>query len=156
MNALDVFDLRILNALQRDGALTNNALAEVAHLSASQCSRRRAALEAQGIIQGYRAHLNAERLGMGLLAIVRLNMKNHDRDSHAALSRWLQNQPEVQSAYSATGDADYILMVRLPDLERFSGFVHDKLMVQPQIAQVRSDLVLKSLKEDSALDLSHL
>lgn len=150
---LDTYDLRILEALQSDGAMTNNMLADIVHLSASQCSRRRAALEASGVIEGYQARLSAEKLGMGLRAIVRLNMKTHDRESDAQLSNWLALQPEVEAAFSVSGDADYILTVRLPDLESFSVFIHEKLIIQPQIAQVRSDFVLRTLKDSAVLNL---
>ena len=152
--SLDSFDARILNALQHDGSLGNNALAEIVHLSASQCSRRRSALEAAGIIERYRACLNADALGMKLHAIVRLNMKNHDQSSDEALSKWLSSQPEIQSAFSLSGDADYILTVRVADLETFSHFIHDKLLRQPQIEQVRSEFVLKTLKDTPALQVS--
>jgi DNA-binding Lrp family transcriptional regulator len=150
---LDSYDVRILNALQHDVSLGNVDLAEIVHLSASQCSRRRAALEKAGVIEGYRACLNAEMLGLRLHAIVRLNMKNHDQISDEALSEWLRSQPEIQSAFSLSGDADYILTVRVEDLETFSRFIHDKLLRQPQIAQVRSEFVLKTLKDTPALQV---
>ena len=151
VRSFDSFDVRILDALQKDGALGNNKLAEIVHLSASQCSRRRAALEAAGVIEGYRACVNAKALGLNLHAIVRLNMKHHDEDSDRALSTWLSAQTEIQSAYSLSGDADYILTVRVEDLEVFSHFIHEKLLRQPQIAQVRSEFVLKTLKDNPAL-----
>ena len=150
---IDSYDVRILDALQKDGSLGNNQLAEIVHLSASQCSRRRAALEAAGIIEGYRARLNAHALGLKLHAIVRLNMKNHDDGSDRILSNWLSSQPEIQSAFSLSGDADYILTVRVEDLEVFSHFIHEKLLKQPQIAQVRSEFVLKTLKDNPALQI---
>lgn len=151
---LDSYDLRILDALQRDGSLGNNALAEIVHLSASQCSRRRSALEASGIIERYRACLNAHALGLKLYAIVRLNMGTHDRASDEALSRWFSAQEEIQSAYSLSGEADYMLTVRVEDLEAFSHFIHDKLLRQPQIAQVRSEFVLKTLKDTTVLQVN--
>ena len=148
---LDSYDVRILDALQQDGALSNAALSEVVHLSPSQCSRRRAALEAAGVIATYRAYLNANSVGLTLHGIVRLNMKNHDQGSDEALSKWLCDQPEIQSAFSLTGDADYLLTVRVADLEAFSMFIHEKLLRQPQIAQVRSEFILKTLKDSPAL-----
>jgi DNA-binding Lrp family transcriptional regulator len=151
---LDSYDVRILNALQRDGALSNNALAEIVHLSASQCSRRRAALEAAGVIERYRACLSAETLGLKLRAIVRVNMTKHDPDSDEVLSRWFTAQPEIQSAFSVSGDADYILSVLVTDLDAFSHFIHDKLLRQPQITQVRSEFILKTLKDDPALQVT--
>ena len=151
--SLDSYDVRILNALQHDGSLGNNALAEIVHLSASQCSRRRSALEVAGIIEGYRACLSADALGLKVQAIVRLNMKHHDQTSDESLSNWLSSQPEIQSAFSMTGDADYILTVRVSDLETFSHFIHNKLLRQSQIAQVRSEFVLKTLKDSPALQV---
>ena len=68
---LDSYDVRILNALQRDGSLSNIDLADIVHLSASQCSRRRAALETSGVIERYRACLSADILGLKLHAVVR-------------------------------------------------------------------------------------
>lgn len=152
--SLDSYDVRILDALQRDGALGNNALAGIVHLSPSQCSRRRAALEAAGIIEGYRAHLNAKVLGLKLHSIVRLNLKDHDQASDEALSKWFRDQPEIQSAFSLSGDADYILTVRVEDLEVYSQFVHEKLLRHPLIAQVRSEFVLKTLKDTQAVQVT--
>lgn len=153
LSGLDSYDVRILDALQKDASLSNVELAEIVHLSASQCSRRRAALEEEGVIEAYLAKLNAEFLGLKLRAIVRLNMKNHDQVDDVALSKWLTTQPEIQSAFSVSGDADYILTVRVDDLDTFSGFIHDKLLRQPQIAQVRSEFVLKTLKDTSAISI---
>ena len=150
---LDSYDVRILDALQRDASLSNVDLAGLVHLSASQCSRRRAALETSGLIAAYHARLNADILGLKLRAIVRLNMKNHDEGDDEALSRWLTTQPEIQSAFSVTGDADYILTVLVDTLETFSAFIHDKLLRQPQIAQVRSEFVLKTLKDTGVISV---
>lgn len=151
---LDSFDIRILTALQKDGALGNNALADIVHLSPSQCSRRRASLEASGVIEAYRACLSADKLGVKLRAIVRLNLTNHDRTADENLSAWLASRPEIQTAFSISGDADYVLLVRVADLESFSRFVHDKLLQHPLITQVRSEFVLKTLKDDTAIPLT--
>lgn len=151
---LDSYDVRILEALQQDGSLSNNALAEIVHLSASQCSRRRIALETAGVIERYRACLSARELGLALHSIVRLNMKTHDQASDEALSEWFQAQPEIQSAFSLSGDADYLLTVRVADLDTFSNFIHAKLLRRPEIAQVRSEFVLKALKDTQTLQVS--
>ena len=151
---LDSFDIRILEALQNDGAITNAALSEVVHLSPSQCSRRRAALEESGFVKRYQGCLSAEKLGFTLHAIVRLNLTQHDQNSHAELTHWLDRQPEVQEAYSVSGDADYTLIIRTRDLPSFSNFLHDRLMIQPLISQVRSEFVLRTLKQNRGFDLS--
>ena len=150
---MDHFDLAILDALQRDGALTNAALGEIVHLSASQCSRRRAALEQAGLIRGYAARLDAQMLGFGLRAIVRVTLRDHGQGHEDGFTRFLQGHPQVHSAFSVSGDADYVLDIRVRDLETFAAFVHEDLLPHPQVIQVRSEIVLKSAKEDGGLPL---
>ncbi|MCB1337961.1 MAG: Lrp/AsnC family transcriptional regulator [Maritimibacter sp.] len=151
---IDRYDRAILDALQRDGALTNAGLSELVNLSASQCSRRRAALEAAGMIEGYAARLNARKLGFGLRAMVRVNLKDHGKGTDRDFAAFLESAPEVASAFSVSGDADYILEIRTADLEAFAAFIHGRLLPHPQVGQVRSDIVLKTLKDRAGLDLS--
>lgn len=148
---LDRFDIAILVALQRDGATTNAALAEIVNLSASQCSRRRAALEAAGVIEGYSARLNAAKLGFGLRAIIRVNLSSHGQGKESDFARFVASQPQIRSAFSVSGDADYVLDIRSRDLEAFADFVHRHLLPHPQVAQVRSEIVLKTLKDDQGV-----
>lgn len=147
-NDLDGFDLAILKALQRDGAMTNATLAERVNLSASQCSRRRAALERAGVIAGYSARLNPLLLGVGLRAIIRVNLSSHGQGKDSAFARFVAGHAQIRSAYSVSGDADYVLDVQTRDLDAFSDFMHKQLLPHPQVAQVRSEIVLKTLKED--------
>ena len=151
---MDGFDIAILNALQRDGGMTNAALAELVNLSPSQCSRRRAALEEAGVIEGYAARLNPQKLGFGLRAIIRVNLRSHGQGKEDDFARFVAAHPQIRSAFSVSGDADYILDVRLRDLEAFSDFIHRHLLPQPQVAQVRSEIVLKTLKDDRSLVLA--
>lgn len=153
---MDHFDIAILDALQRDGAMTNAQLSELVGLSASQCSRRRAALERSGVIRRYAAQLDAGRLGLGLRALTRVNLKDHGRSSDAEFARFLETAPEVHAAFSVSGDADVILDIRTRDLAAFADFVHGRLLPLPQVAQVRSEIVLKTLKEGGAIDLASL
>lgn len=153
---LDDFDIAILRALQKDGALTNAALSQTVHLSASQCSRRRAALEDSGLIRGYGARLDGERLGFGMRAIVRVNLRRHGGDSERSFARFVATHPQVRSAFSVSGDADYVLDLRALDLESFARFIHEHLLPHEHVAQVRSEIVLRTVKDDPGFDLSHL
>ncbi|WP_108260567.1 Lrp/AsnC family transcriptional regulator [Mangrovicoccus ximenensis] len=153
---IDDYDRAILDALQRDGAMTNAALSEVVNLSASQCSRRRAALEAAGIIAGYAARLDAKKLGLGLRAIIRVNLRDHGQDKEESFARFLAVQPEIRAAFSVSGDADYVLVIDAADLEAFAEFVHGRLLPHPQVAQVRSEIVLKELKDRGGVALEAL
>ena len=148
---LDGFDIAILSALQKDGSLTNAALAEVVNLSPSQCSRRRAALEQAGVIEGYSARLNAARLGFGLRAIIRVNLSSHGQRKDDDFARFVESHAQIRSAFSVSGDADYVLDVRVRDLDAFADFVHRSLLPHPQVSQVRSEIVLKTLKDDRGL-----
>ncbi|QDA35986.1 Lrp/AsnC family transcriptional regulator (plasmid) [Paracoccus liaowanqingii] len=148
---LDGFDIAILAALQRDGAMTNAALSEAVNLSASQCSRRRTALERAGVIEGYGARLSAARLGYGLRAIIRVNLSSHGQTKETDFARFVARYPQVRSAFLVSGDADYILDVRTRDLEDFAEFVHRHLLPNPQVSQVRSEIVLKTIKDDPGI-----
>lgn len=151
---MDSFDHAILAALQRDGAMTNAALAEVVNLSASQCSRRRAALEEAGVIEGYTARLNPAALGYGLRAVIRVNLRSHGQGKDDDFARFVTGHPMIRSAFSVSGDADYVLDIRARDLDGFADFIHRHLLPHPQVAQVRSEIVLKTLKDERGLALS--
>lgn len=150
---IDEFDRAILNALQMDASLTNAQLSETVNLSASQCSRRRVALEQQGIIQGYSAILDAEALGFGLRAITRVNLTGHNAGIDEEFATFLDHQPQVRAAYSVSGDADYVIEIYVRDLKEFAEFMHQKLLVHPAVGQVRSEIVLKTMKDKRYLAL---
>ncbi len=151
--AIDSFDRAILLALQRDGSLTNAALAERVHLSPSQVSRRRAALEADGVIEGYSARLDAAALGFGLRAVTRVNLKAHSGRNDETFTSFVRGKPQVRAAYSVSGDADYVLQIHVRDLEAFADFIHRHLLPHPEVAHVRSEIVLTTLKENAGLPL---
>ncbi len=153
MTSIDRFDTAILKALQNNGAMTNAALAELVHLSASQCSRRRSALEEAGLIKGYAARLDATKLGYGLRAITRVNLQSHGQRSDGSFARFIQLHPQIRAAFSVAGDADYVLDLRMRDLDDFAEFLHEHLLPHPQVAHVRSEIVLKTLKEDEGISL---
>ena len=146
---MDSYDAAILNALQADGSLTNAALAEIVNLSASQCSRRRGALEAAGVITGYSARLDPRAVGFGLRAITRVNLRGHG--SEQSFLDFLDLREEVRAAHSASGDADYILDIYVRDLDAFATFIHTALLPHPQVAQVRSEIVLRTVKDAPGL-----
>lgn len=153
MMPVDSFDLKILAALQNDGRLTNQQLADVAGLSASQCSRRRMRLEEENVIAGYHADLSSELLGFGVIAFIQVTLATHSPDNAKKFRALMQRVDEIQEAYSLTGDADYVLKAVLRDLKGLSELVNDVLMPHPSVAHVRSSIVLDRLKETSKLPL---
>jgi DNA-binding Lrp family transcriptional regulator len=155
MISLDAFDFRILRALQDDGRLTNQNLAEMAGLSASQCSRRRMRLEEGKVISAYRAELAADALGFGVIAFIQITLATHSPDNAKKFRALVNRIDDIQEAYSLTGDADYVIKAVLRDLKSLSHLVNDILMPHPSVAHVRSSIVLDRLKESGKLPLRH-
>src|SRR6201985_3045980 len=153
MISVDAFDLKILGALQDDGRLTNQELAHLVGLSASQCSRRRMLLEEQKVIAGYHADLAGEALGFGLIAFVHITLATHSPDNAKKFRALVNRVDEIQEAYSLTGDADYVLKAVLRALKGLSDVVNNVLMPHPSVAHVRASIVLDRLKESTRLPL---
>ncbi|MEX2519550.1 MAG: Lrp/AsnC family transcriptional regulator [Paracoccaceae bacterium] len=150
---LDPFDRRILDLLQNDSSLTTAALAEQVALSASQCSRRRIALEEAGLITGYRAELDAARLGYMVEAFSRVTLAAHSESVVDDIAAFFNDLPEVLMAYTLTGDADYLLHVRVRSLDELASFVHRRLLPHPMVAHVRSDIVLQRVGRPKGVPL---
>ena len=153
---IDDFDARLLAALQDNGRLTNQELADRIGLSASQCSRRRAALEAAGLIRGYRAELAAEALGFPLLVFIQITLATHSGDNAEKFRKLISDLDEVQEAHAVTGDNDYLLKAVLADLKSLSVLINDVLLPHESVARVRSSIVLDRLKETTRLPLRAL
>jgi DNA-binding Lrp family transcriptional regulator len=153
---MDEFDIKLLRALQQDGRLTNNDLAERVGLSASQCSRRRMALEEAGVIEGYQAVLSAEALGLGVLAFIRVTLATHSPDNAKRFVRLIEGIEDVQEAYSLTGEADYLVKMAVPDLKALSRILNDVFLPHGSVAHLHSSIVLDRLKKTAPLPLSHL
>ena len=153
MIPVDAFDLKMLAALQDDGRLTNQQLADLVGLSASQCSRRRMRLEEEKVIAGYHADLAGEALGFNLIAFVHITLATHSPDNAKKFRALVNRVDDIQEAYSLTGDADYVLKVVLRDLKDLSDLVNNVLMPHQSVAHVRSSIVLDRLKESAKLPL---
>jgi len=151
---MNTTDTKILNALQRDGRLSNQELAEQIGLSASQCSRRRAALEKSGVIEGYRAKLSANALGLDLVAFVEISLSRHSPELGVALGKLLNSLPEVQEAHALTGDADYLVKLIVPNLKSLSHILNDVLLGHESVMKVKSSVALATLKDTDELPLT--
>jgi DNA-binding Lrp family transcriptional regulator len=153
---MDSFDLKLLAALQEGGRLTNFELAERVGLSASQCSRRRAALEASGVIEGYRAHLSAKALGLGIVVFVQVTLATHSSGNAQRFRDLIAGLDEVQEAYALTGAADYHVKLVVPDLAALAHILNNVFLPHESVQHVHSSVVLARLKQTSALPLGHL
>ncbi|NOT87852.1 MAG: Lrp/AsnC family transcriptional regulator [Lysobacter sp.] len=150
---LDRIDLLLLAELQRGGRQTNTELADRVHLSPSACLRRVQRLEREGVISGYRAEVDPERLGLGLQAFVRVQLTRHDAEAVAAFAGFVNEWDEVVACHALAGDMDYLLQVVVRDLEHFSRFLLDRLLNQAGVADVNSSFVLRTVKAFRGLPL---
>jgi Lrp/AsnC family transcriptional regulator, leucine-responsive regulatory protein len=153
---LDRIDCRILQLVQADGRLSNVELAEKVALSPSPCLRRLKRLEKAGVIRRYVALLEPAKVGLGLLAFVRVSLEKRGRGAMDAFRRGVQEWPEVMDCYVMTGDMDFLLKILVEDLEHFSRFIMDRLLKQPGVIDAKSSFALETLKHNTALDLTHL
>ena len=156
MEQLDKFDLAILAELQNDGRLSNTELASRVGLSTAPCWRRVRALEEAGFIKGYRAELDRQKLGLGVLAFVRLDAERNTGDSTRALEEAIRKLPEVVSCHYISGTGTFELQVITQDLESFSRLARESLINLPHIKDLHTSFSLGEVKDSSALPLGHL
>ena len=148
---LDATDFRLLDELQRNAHLTAQELGERLHLSASQAGRRRQRLEAEGFIQGYIARLDPMKLGLNVQGFVQVHLRSHGPEESRGFSRLLATRAEIVSAWTMTGDADYLLRVYCEDLPSLNRLIHEVLLPHPAVARVHSQIVMDQLKHDGPL-----
>lgn len=153
---LDIFDCRILAALQAEGRLTNVELAERINLSPSPCLRRVKRLEREGYIEGYRASLRRTRVGLGLTVFVGVKIDAHANDRAEAFQDTVVAMTEVVACHLVSGEVDYLLEIAVPDLEHYQKYLVGKLLNLPTVKEVRSSIALQTLKTAGALPLDHL
>jgi DNA-binding Lrp family transcriptional regulator len=148
---MDLFDRKIMTALQFNGAQTNQELSDSVGLSPSQISRRRQQLETDGIIEGYAARLSAEKLGFGVRVFVHVALAAHSPDNSRRFAELVQRTPEILEAHALTGDSDYLLKIVVRSLKDLSRLINDTLLPHDSVDRVRSEIVLETLKESAAL-----
>lgn len=148
---LDKTDSRLLAALQRNAHLTSQELAEMLNLSPSQSGRRRQRLESEGYIEGYAARLSAPSLGLTVQAFVQVQMATQIPDQIKTFARIVELRPEIISAWTLTGEADYLLRVYCEDLADLNALIHQVLLPHPAVARVQSQIVMDQFKPDAPL-----
>ena len=156
METLDKFDVAILNELQADGRLTNAELAQREGLSAAPCWRRVRALEESGFITGYRAEISRHKIGLGVLAFVRLDAERNTGDGTRLLEEAIKKLPEVVACHYISGAGTFELQVVAQDLDSFSRFALASLMNLPNVKDIHTSFSLGEVKAQSVLPLGHL
>jgi Lrp/AsnC family leucine-responsive transcriptional regulator len=156
MESIDKFDLAILKELQADGRLTNAELAQRVGLSAAPCWRRVRALEESGFIKGYHAEIDRRKIGLGVLAFVRLDTDRATGDVTRVLEESIRKMPEVVSCHYISGTGMFELQVVAEDLDGFSRFALNSLMHLPNVKDLHTSFSLGEVKASHALPLGHL
>jgi Lrp/AsnC family leucine-responsive transcriptional regulator len=152
---LDRYDRRILEILQQEGRISNQDLAGRIGLSAAPCLRRVRALEDAGIIRGYCALLDAQKLGFSLMALIHIAMDTHTPERFAGLERLVQEIPEIIECLLITGqDADYQLKVVVADMESYRALLLDRITRIPGVTGVHTSFVLRRVIDKTALPLA--
>ena len=156
METLDKFDLAILSELQANARLTNAELALRVGLSAAPCWRRVRALEEAGFIKGYHAEIDRYKVGLGVLAFVRLDAERNTGDLTRTMEEAIAKIPEVVSCHYISGSGTFELQVVAKDLDSFSQFARKILLNLPNVKDMHTSFSLGEVKTAGALPLPHL
>lgn len=144
---LDNKDRDILNALQKDGSLSNAALAKAVELSPSACLSRVRNLKHRGLIRGTHAHVDADQLGFKLNVFVHIKLENQTRETLSYLEGVVKMNPRVQECFRMTGEYDYTFRLLLRDTQDLEFFLTNELSRVTHIASIRTEVAMKCIKQ---------
>ncbi|WP_040727145.1 Lrp/AsnC family transcriptional regulator [Thiomicrorhabdus sp. Kp2] len=151
---LDSYDKAILEALQNNGRLTNQEIADQIGLSPSACLRRFKALEESGVIIGYRTLLDSKKLGLDLLALLHISMDKHTKERFSQFEKAVQSMPNVLECLLLTGQtADYQLKVLVKDLEAYQDLLLNHITQITGVSGVHTSFVLRKVVNKTAIPI---
>ena len=153
---LDRYDIAILRELQQDARLSNTELASRIGLSAAPTWRRVRWLEEQGYITGYRAEIDRRKIGLGVLAFVRVDAERNNAEATQALENAIRALPEVIACHYISGAGTFELHVVATDLDAFSRWSMATLFKLPNVKDLHTSFSLGEVKAGAALPLTHL
>lgn len=148
---LDDIDRKILAELQADGRMTNVELARRVGISAPPCLRRVRTLEELGYIHGYHARINPRELGLEVQVFAMVRLASQSERDLAAFEAMVQNWPLVRECHMLNGEIDFILKCISPDLSSFQRFLTESLTAAPNVASVKTSLVIRASKNEPAV-----
>jgi DNA-binding Lrp family transcriptional regulator len=150
---LNAKDRRIVAELQRDSRLTMQELGDRVGMSSSATWRRVRALEESGVIDRYAVIVNAKKAGFGLASVVQVSLARHEQSNVEQFIHEVLQHPEVLECFATSGEADFHLRVVVESIDAYNRFLDDFIFQLPGVSQVRSNIVLKEIKADTALPL---
>lgn len=155
MISLDAKDIRLLALLQHSSTFSALELSETLGMSASQISRRKQRLEAEGYIEQFVCRLNPEKLGLNVQAFMQIQTESQTGETHQSIMSLTRTHPEIVAAWTLTGDADYIFRVFCTDLSALNRLVQNVLLPHPSIGRVQSQIVMEQMKDETARPIPH-
>ena len=150
---LDRKDRALLAELQQDSRVTMQQLAGKTGMSASACWRRVRALEEDGVIDRYTVLVNPRKAGFALSSMTLVSLARHEQKNVEHFIREVERHPEILECFATSGEADFHLRVVVEDMDAYNRFLDDFIFKLPGVSQVRSNIVLKEIKADTALPL---
>ena len=148
-------DRAILAKLQSDGRIANVDLADAISLSPSACLRRVKALEASGIIAGYRAELSRVQAGLGLTVFIGLKVAGHSQESSVRIEQALLAIPAIVACYLVSGTSDFLVEAAIPDLSRHEQLLLGQILTIPSIVEAQSTFAIRTILSRGPLPLDH-
>ncbi|MCH8685756.1 Lrp/AsnC family transcriptional regulator [Pedomonas mirosovicensis] len=148
---LDAVDRRILSNLQDDGRMTNVELANRAGITAPPCLRRVRTLETSGVIKGYHADLDPDALGYSIIVFALVSLKSQAEADLQAFEKHVEDLPEIRECYMLNGEIDFVLKIVSTDLQAFQRFLTSKLTPAPNVASVKTSLVIRTSKRQPGI-----
>lgn len=151
---LDKIDIAILDTLQKDGRISNAALADAAGLSQSACSRRLDILEKNGVVRGYHARLSNAALGHGVTVIVHMSLSGQSEKILAEFEASVKRCPNVLVCYLMSGEYDYLLRIAARDLADYERIHKEWLSAMPHVTKINSSFALREVVDRTGLGIS--
>lgn len=156
MTQFDSHELEMLRILQNEGRKPVSELASEVGLSTTPCARRFEGLRSAGIITGFAARLDRQAIGLGIEVFIGVSLASHDGEVPERFRQQVMRHEAVTACWAVTGDQDFLLNVMLPDVESLNRFLMRELMRMEGVRDVKTNLVLDTLKPPGRLPLDHL
>lgn len=150
---IDQTDIKILNTLQRDGRITNTALAKQINISPPPTLERVKKLEKSGVIKKYVALLDPTTVGIGTHTFVEVRLNGHTKKNVTEFIKTAQKMDEIMECHHVTGDADFLLKIAVKDIPAYENLVLHKLTTLPHVSNLKTMVVLSTFKDETAYNL---
>lgn len=151
---MDKYDREILKVLQSEGRISNKDLAHKVALSQAPCWRRVDALQKSGLIKGYTAIVDQEKVGLNITAFAQITLDNHHPETVQRFDQGIQQWPEILECHATSGEYDYLLKIVTRDMNSYNHLIYDKILTLPSIRSVNTSFSMQQKKRTSHLPIS--